>query len=141
VLRDGREFRCLINPNKISMELDDKVLSIPFRDVCLNKDKPEETTTSDGKEDIGVKCGDIIQWKENSTYWIVYSQYLQETAYFRGQMRQCEPEAITIGDQQFWYYLKGPDEKGIDWQKTKHFVFNELNYSIEIYISKTIETE
>lgn len=41
VLSDGREFRCLINPNKISMELDDKVLSIPFEDICLNKERPD----------------------------------------------------------------------------------------------------
>jgi hypothetical protein len=40
VLADAREFRCLINPNKLSMELDDKVLSIPFEDICLNK-KPD----------------------------------------------------------------------------------------------------
>jgi len=84
VLSDGREFRCLINPNKISMEIDDKVLSIPFEDICLNRKKPVDGITSMGKEPIGVKCGDVIRWKENNTCWIIYSQYLQETAYFRG---------------------------------------------------------
>ena len=134
VLEDGREFRCLINPNKISMELDDKMLSIPFEDVCLNSGKQE-------KEAIGVKCGSVIEWKENGTHWLVYSQYLQEVAYFRGLMRQCENDYIEIGGKRFWYYLKGPDEKGIDWQKTKHFIFNELNYTVEIYISNTTETK
>lgn len=131
VLKDGREFRCLINPNKISMDLDDKMLSIPFNDTCL---------TSQKKEDIGIKCGDVITWKENNTHWIVYSQYLQERAYFRGLMRQCENDALEIGGKLFYYYLKGPDEKGIDWQKTKHFIFNDLNYTVEIYISNTTET-
>ena len=140
ILEDGREFRCLINPNKISMEADDKMLSIPFKDICLNKDKPSETTTSDGKEEIGVQCGSVIEWKENGTHWIVYSQYLQETAYFRGLMRQCDDETIEIGGKRFWYYLKGPDEKGIDWQKSKHFIFNDLNYTLELYISNTTET-
>jgi hypothetical protein len=56
-------------------------------------------------------------------------------------MRQCEAEPLEINGQKFWYYLKGPDEKGIDWQKTKHFIFNELNYTVEIYISKTKETK
>ena len=139
-MNDNKEFRCLINPNKISMELDDKVLSIPFEDICLNAKKSEGTTTSSGKIPTNVKCGDVIEWKENGTYWIIYSQYLQETAYFRGQMRQCAKEPLTIGNQQFWYYLKGPDEKSIDWQKSKHFIVNDLNYSIEIYISNTIET-
>lgn len=126
-----REFRCLINPNKISMELDDKMLSIPFNDICL---------TSQKKENTKVKCGDVITWKETNTHWIVYSQYLQERAYFRGLMRQCENEALIIGGKPFYYYLKGPDEKGIDWQKTKNFIFNELNYTVEIYISNTPET-
>ena len=143
VLEDGREFRCLINPNKISMEADDKMLSIPFKDICLNKKKPENTTTSDGQEEIGVKCGDLIIWKENGTHWLVYSQYLQEVAYFRGLMRQCDAEVEWKDDSgkkhSRWVYLKGPDEKGIDWQKTKHFIFNDLNYTVEIYISNTTE--
>ena len=134
VLEDGREFRCLINPNKLSMEADDKMLSIPFEDVCL-------TNPEGGSEPIDVKCGSVIEWKENGTHWIVYSQYLQEIAYFRGLMRQCEDEALEIDGKRFWYYLKGPDEKGIDWQKTKNFIFNELNYTVEIYISNTTETK
>lgn len=140
VLEDGREFRCLINPNKISMEADDKMLSIPFKDICLNKEPLKGEKTLDGKEEIGIRCGSVIEWKENGTHWIVYSQCLQEIAYFRGLMRQCENEYLEIGGKRFWYYLKGPDEKGIDWQKTKHLIFNDLNYTIEIYISNTTET-
>lgn len=138
---DKREFRCLINPNKLTMELDDKMLSIPFEDICLNKIHPEGETIVQEKEPIGVKVGDTITWKENNTHWIIYSQYLQETAYFRGLMRQCESEALEIEGQKYWYYLKGPDEKGIDWQKTKHVIFNNLNYSLEIYISNTTATK
>ena len=37
ILEDGREFRCLINPNKNKPEYDNKILSIPFYDICLNK--------------------------------------------------------------------------------------------------------
>mgnify|MGYP003506541507 CR=1 FL=1 len=55
------------------MELDDKVLSIPFKDICLNKARPEGETTSEGKELIGVQCGDTIEWKDNGTHWIIYS--------------------------------------------------------------------
>lgn len=141
VLSDGREFRCLINPNKISMELDDKMLSIPFEDICLNCEKPEGENTLEGKQTIGVAVGDTIEWKENGTHWIIYSQYLQEVAYFRGLMRQCESDPIEINGHKFWFYLKGPDEKGIDWQKTKNLIFNNLNYTVEIYISNTKETK
>lgn len=131
VLNDGREFRCLINPNKISMEADDKILSIPFNDICL---------TSQEKEDTAITKGSVIQWKENGTYWIVYSQYLQEVAYFKGSIRQCSNEPITIGEQQYWFYLKGPNDQSIDWQKTKHLIFNNLNYSVELYITKDEKT-
>lgn len=140
ILSDGREFRCLINPNKISMELDDKMLSIPFEDICLNKERPDGETTTNGRESIGVKCGDVIEWKENGTHWIIYSQFLQEIAYFRGLMRQCENDPLLINGKKYWYYLKGPDEKSIDWVKSKHLIFNDLNYTLEIYISKTTET-
>ena len=120
VLENGEEYKCLINPNVINMERDDKMLSIPF--------------------DANVKCGSTIEWKENGTHWIVYSQYLQETAYFRGLMRQCAPEALEIDGKQFWYYLKGPEEQNINWQKTNHFILNDLNYTLEIYVSNTQET-
>ena len=132
ILADGREFRCLINPNKLSMELDDKMLSIPFADVCLNSNSKQ-------KVNIGVKPGDCLEWKENGTHWLVYSHYLQEDAYFRGLMRQCDT-FVEINGVKYWVYIKGPSEKTIDWQKTSSFNFNNLNYTLELYISNTSET-
>lgn len=132
-LNDGRQFRCLINPNKLSMELDDKMLSIHFEDKSLN---------GNGEiEKIGIKPGDTITWKHKDidTRWLVYLRYLQEKAYFRGLMRQCKEE-IEIDGERFWVYLKGPDEKSIDWSKTKQNIFNNLNYTLEMYISKTQKT-
>ena len=140
-LADGRQFRCLINPNKLSMELDDKMLSIPFDDICLNQARPEGETTTEGRQQIPMKPGDIITWihKNHQTHWIVYLQYLQEKAYFKGLMRQCDAQ-VEINGSNYWVYLKGPDEKGIDWTKTKHSIFNDLNYTLEMYISNTQET-
>ena len=103
------------------------MLSIPFEDRCLNADTQEVVS-------IGVKPGDVIEWKETGTYWLIYNRYLQEEAYFRGLMRQCDTE-VEINGRKYWAYLKGPSEKGIDWSKSKHFVFNELNYTLEMYIS------
>lgn len=166
ILADGREFRCLINPNKLSMELDDKMLSVPFEDVCLNREhSPDIEGELDGDtliinedslvdntlilnqehrysklmEEVGVKPGDVITWKENGTHWLIYMRYLQEDAYFRGLMRQCDEE-VEINGTRYWVYLKGPSEKGINWQKTSSFVFNKLNYTLEMYISNNQET-
>ena len=140
VFADGREFRCLINQNKIDMELDDKMISIPWEDICLNKPKPEGQTTTQGVEPTGVKVGDIIEWKETGTHWLIYNQYYQEIAYFRGLMRQCEDEFLEINGIRFWYYLRRREDKNIIWQKTDHFIYNKLNSNIEIYTSNTPET-
>lgn len=37
ILSDNREFRCLINPDKNKPDYDNKIISIPFKDICLNK--------------------------------------------------------------------------------------------------------
>ena len=90
ILQDGREFRCLINPNKSTMEIDEKMFSIHFEDYCLN-------SKNEQKEETSVKVGDIITWKENGTHWIIFDQYLQERAYFRGSLRQCKHLAEIDG--------------------------------------------
>ena len=90
ILSDGREFRCLINRNKLSTDLDDKILSIPFKDICLNAERIG--TTTEGMVDTNIKEGDIIEWKENGSHWLVFLQRLEETAYFRADLRRCRYE-------------------------------------------------
>ena len=36
VTEDEKEFRCLINPNKLNNDYDVKILSIPYFEKCLN---------------------------------------------------------------------------------------------------------
>jgi len=36
-LEDGRQFRALINHDKLKVAYEDKIISIPFKDICLNK--------------------------------------------------------------------------------------------------------
>lgn len=136
-----REFRCLINPSKLDMNIDDKILSMPYEDIQLNAPKGE--TTLQGQVQTGIKVGDVVRWidtlRGQDTYWLVYYQYLQERAYFRGMMRQCETEPVLIGGKAHYYYLKGPDDQDVDWIKTKNFIFNDLSYTVQMYISKTRE--
>ena len=35
-LEDLRQFRALINPNKLKLDSEEKMLSIPFEDICLS---------------------------------------------------------------------------------------------------------
>lgn len=137
VLADEREFRCLINPDKLKPEYDNKIISIPYRDICLNKDKIG--ITSKGEEEIGLKPGDVFCWKETKTYWLVYLQYLEENAYFRAELRRCKYE-IEINGNKYRVYVRGPVETTMPWNQKKGIVWNDMNYSLAIYITKNEET-
>ena len=51
VTEDGREYRCLINPDKLKNDYDQKILSIPFEDIQLNSEKEEKTVSINNKKD------------------------------------------------------------------------------------------
>jgi hypothetical protein len=192
------------------MDLDNKIISIPFKDIRVNKDnsniptippssggnnsgdsssgnddefwedmedlvsvltlsvsegtwedmddpdnpiepepepEPEPTPPIDpiipeGKEEeIGIKEGDIITWKEIGSHWLIYLRRLEETAYFRGDMRRCRHQ-ITLGNgSQYWVYVRGPIEKAISWQEESNNYFNKLNYTLLLYLPNNEETE
>lgn len=136
-LADGREFRCLINPDKINNDYDNKILSIPYKDVCLNK--PRIGKTTEGEEETGIKAGDVFEWVETGTYWIIYLQYIEEDAYFRAQIRRCEGE-VEINDTKYKVYVRGPVETTIQWNQKKGDTWNDINYSQILYITKNEET-
>lgn len=137
VLEDGREFRCLINPDKLKPQYDNKIISIPYKDICLNK--PRVGTTTMGEEEIGLKPGDVFQWKETETYWLVYLQYLEEDAYFRAELRRADYE-VEINGHKYRVYIRGPVETTIQWNQKKGILWNNLNYSLEMYITQNEET-
>lgn len=137
VLSDGREFRCLINDNKLSTDYDNKILSIPYEDICLNK--PRVGTTTEGIEKIGIKPGDVFTWKETNTKWIIYLEFLEEDSYFRAEIRRCEAE-VEINNKKYPVYIRGPVETTIQWNLKKNISWNDINYSLILYITKNDET-
>lgn len=143
VLADGREFRCLINPDRLKNDYDDKIISIPFKDICLNADRVGKMT--EGLQEIGMKAGDVFQWKETETYWLVYLQRLEENAYFRAEIRKCRYE-VEINDNKYRIYLCGPAESSIIWHTKKNMkgsgvTWNDLNYDLTMFITKDEITE
>ena len=134
-LSDGREFRCLINPDKLKNDYDDKIISIPFEDICLNQDKIG--TTTQGIQEIGMKPGDVFTWKENNTDWIVYLQRLEETAYFRAEIRRCKYE-VEINGKKYKVYACKPNAE-IAWNKVSGVLWNDIDYSLEMYITNDLE--
>ena len=68
----------LINPNKLKQDYDDKILSIGF--------------------EYNFQPGDIFEWCQTGTYWLIYLQDLTELAYFRGDIRNCSYQIVV-----FWH--------------------------------------
>ena len=140
VLEDGREFRCLINPDKNKLDYDDKIISIPYKDICLNKEKTAEKT-SQGEEEIGMKVGDVFTWKETNTNWLVYLERLEEDAYFRAEIRKCNSE-IEINNKKYKVYTHGPDVESILWHTRRGFgSWSDLNYDLTMWVTKNEDTE
>ena len=137
-LSDGREFRCLINPDKIKENYDDKIISIPFEDICLNAEPIGKTLQ--GQVKIGMKAGDVFEWKETGTYWLVYLQRLEEDAYFRAEIRRCQYE-VQVGEDTYKVYVRGPGGADISWHtKQTAISWNDLNYDAVMYITKNEKT-
>ena len=131
-LSDGKEFRCLINPDKNKPAYDNKILSIPYKDICLNA--PRVGKASEGEIDIDIKPGDVFTWKETNTHWLVYLEYIEEDAYFRSEIRRCDQE-VKIEDNSYWVYVRGPVETSIEWTQKAGIEWNTLNYSLVMYIT------
>ena len=132
ILSDGKEFRCLINPDKNKPAYDNKILSIPYKDICLNA--PRVGKTSEGEINIDIKPGDVFTWKETNTHWLVYLEYIEEDAYFRSEIRRCDQE-VKIEDNSYWVYIRGPVETSIEWTQKAGIEWNTLNYSLVMYIT------
>ena len=131
-LSDGKEFRCLINPDKNKPAYDNKILSIPFKDICLNA--PRVGKTTEGEINIQIAPGDVFTWKETDTHWLVYLRYLEEDAYFRAEIRRCDQQ-VTVDGKSYWVYLRGPVETSIEWTQKAGIEWNTLNYSLVMYIT------
>ena len=138
VLEDGREFRCLINTYKLKNDYDNKILSIPFYDICLNTEKLD-IPTSLAEEPTNIKVGDVFYWKETNTYWLVYLHHLEESAYFRAEIRKCS-EIISINGKDYRAYIRGPVETAIRWNQKSDVAWNDLNYSKIAYIKEDEES-
>ena len=116
---NDNKYRCLINPDKLKEDYDQKVISI--------------------EHSAGMKEGDVFYWDRTDTHWLVYLQQHSESAYFRAQIRRCNYE-IEINNHKYWVYLRGPVETALVWRQKHNIEFNDLNYSLLIYVTKNEET-
>lgn len=134
-LADGRQFRCLINPDKLKPDYDNKILSIPFFDVQLNSSSMEDHKNK--LVEIGIKCGDIFHWDRTNTDWLVYLRNYEEESYFRGELRRCKYEIDAGNGNKIKAYVRGPVETTIQWFQKGGIEYNEPNYTLSIMVPAT----
>lgn len=137
------QFRSLINHDKLKVDYEDKIISIPFQEKPINGDKVVETNFHNGTVFKWIH-GNKEEWTPD-TYWIVLTQYSDETAYFRGQIRRADSEIIVVdedGNEHIYRgWITGPNETDIIWNIKSGIVWNDMNYHKQLYISKDETTE
>ena len=175
--KDDRQyhFRCLINHDKLKVDYQDKILSIPFRQVPVElensnlpiQQKMVDTGTAglfldqqgqpvlDDNDEVitayRVKPGDTFKWVSGNegympdSYWIIFLQYSEQTAYFRGQIRKADDQVQVIpidedgqeGEPVIYHgWTTGPNEDEAIWNVKKGVVWNDLYYSKLLFITK-----
>lgn len=116
--------RALINPDKVKMDYDQKILSVRF--------------------DHDFQPGDIFEWERTGSYWIILTQDVDEVAYFRATIRRCSYQIRWIdenGEEHAIYCaVRGPVETKIDDYDRHNILFNDPNYSLDIYMPKNLLT-
>lgn len=139
-------FLCLINHDKLKVDYEDKIISIPFMEPPVGSKEPIETNFHNGTVFKWVH-GNKEQWTPD-TYWIVYMQYSEETAYFRAEIRKADEEIqiITIDDEgnentiTYRGWMTGPNETTALWNVKKGVIWNDMNYTKLLYITKDEDT-
>ena len=115
---DNQLARALINPNVIKQDYDDKVLSIGF--------------------EYGYQLGDVFEWVNTGTKWLIYLQDLTELAYFRGDIRRCSFELSwedENGNKQSTYAaIKGPNASGITSIQKSGISIDLPNYTLNLLL-------
>ena len=101
---NDKVYRCLMNPDNLKKDYDQKTLSIEYSS--------------------GIKEGDVFEWNRTGTHWISYLQELSEDAYYRSEVRRCS-YTIDVNGTPYWIYLRGPVETDIVWGQKSQIAFNK----------------
>lgn len=139
-------FKALINHDKLKVDYEDKIISIPFKEAPEGSEEEIDTDFHNGTVFKWVH-GNKQEWTPD-TYWIVYMQYSEQTAYFRAEIRKADEEIqiIVIDDEgnentvSYRGWMTGPNETTALWNVKKGVVWNEMNYTKLLYITKDEDT-
>lgn len=116
---DKDVIRALINPNKLKPDYDDKILSVPY--------------------EHGFKSGDVFEWCNTGTNWLITSQNKTELAYFRGDIRRCNYKVQWEYDgtlHECFAASRGPVETKINFIQKNSSYLDIPNHSLNILLPK-----
>lgn len=123
-VKEAPPVRALINSNKLKQDYDDKIISVGF--------------------EHDFRTGDVFEWCNTKSYWLIYLQDLTELAYFRGDIRRCryEIEWRDENDKQCRTYaaIRGPVETKIDYIQKHGISIDNPNFSLHLLMPKNKDT-
>ena len=119
IVFNEKENKVLINHNKLNPDYEDKIISAPH--------------------DYELKTGDIVNWKETNSDWIIYLKDYAELAYFRAYMRRCNALITKTSDGivQVKAAVIGPNDTNISSTIKSNNVIDTPNLNIQLLISNT----
>lgn len=116
--------RALINPNKLKQDYDEKIVSVGW--------------------EHGFQPGDVFEWCNTRTHWIIYLQELSELAYFRGQIRKCCYYIEWVDDEGnkkgTYAAIRGPIETRINFNDKHSTILDNPNYSLHLIMPRNPDT-
>ena len=121
---DRTPVRALINPNKLKMDYDDKIISVGY--------------------EYNFAPGTVFEWVGTGTYWIVQLQDLTELAYFRGDIRRCRYEIAwedENGKHKTYAAVRGPVETKINFIQKHGISVDTPNLSLNLYLPLSEDTK
>lgn len=125
IYKDNKEHKALINNNKLKMDYDDKIISIPFESEF--------------------KVGDVFFWPKTEEHWLVYLRQYSEDAYFRGFIRKALHKVRwknEFGKElEVYAAIRGPVETKIKGEMKSGIAFDIPNYTLSIIIPNNEDTK
>lgn len=123
--RNRPPVRALINPNRVSQDYDEKIVSVGY--------------------EFNFAPGDVFEWVGTHSYWLIYLQDLTELAYFRGKIRRCSYEISwkeSDGSISTTYAaIVGPKEESLNQKVSHQITVDSPNYSLTLLLPNNEHTK
>ena len=123
-VKEAPPVRALINPDKLKDDYDEKIVSVGF--------------------EHGFAVGDVFEWCNTKSYWLIYLQDMTELAYFKGDIRRCRYEIEWQNEdgetRRTYAAIRGPVETKIDYIQKHGISVDNPNFSLHLLMPKNPAT-